>query len=80
MEERPKCPVDEFGMQSMVCPELGRASGPVFRMIAHANRAACKLFSLMGQCVRLEIMDHLQLMFDVAKKHIGRDERVPFFP
>ena len=77
MKHRPEGSIHQFGMLLMVSSKLGNAFGPVFRIVAHSDCAACELFSLIRQCVCLKIVDHLQFVLDVAQKQIGGGERIP---
>jgi len=39
---------------------------PVFRLIPCTNRTTLQRFAAFGKCMRLEIINHLKLMFDIT--------------
>jgi len=76
MEEGAERSIDELGMALMIGQKLRHASRSILRVISHPNRAVRKFFSLIRQRVRLQIVHHLQLVFDVPKKQIGGQQGV----
>ena len=62
----------------MVLPESCGTFGPVIRLVTHSNRAAGEFFAFVRQRMRLKIVNHLQLMLNVAEKQICRVECIPF--
>lgn len=49
----------------------------IIRIVPGTDRAALEFLPFVRQRMRLQFMDHLQFMFDIAKKEIGGGEIIP---
>src|SRR5574338_70371 len=48
----------------------------IVHSVPHPDGAALQLFRSFGKRMSLEIMDHLQLMFDIAQEQISGGQRI----
>ncbi len=60
--------MDELGMRLMIREKAADPCRSVVAAITHSDRAAPKLFSLIRQGMRLQIVYHLKLVLDVPEK------------
>jgi hypothetical protein len=62
-----------FRMTSMVGAEPSQCSLSISH-IAHPDRTLCQVLLIIGKRMRLHIVHHLQLVFDIPQKAIGLGE------
>ena len=65
-------------MALVVGAKTGGGAGSVSCIVSDSNRTPLQLLSVFGQRMGLEIVDHLQLVLHVAKKHVGGGQVIPF--
>ena len=68
--------MDDFRMPTKIGLECIGAHGTIGRLISGTDGATFKLKRLIGQRVRLQLVDHLQLVLDVSKKQVGDQQGV----
>ena len=71
--------MDDARMPFMVGAESLGPELAIVRIVPGTDRAALEFLPCVRQRMRLQFMDHLQLVFDIAKKEIGGSEIIPIF-
>ena len=79
MEERPENPIHDSSMVFVVGAKSPGSFLAVCRIVPRTNCATLQFFVAFGKRMRLQIVDHLELVFNIPEKHIGRGEIIPVF-